>query len=612
MNSQLSVTSRQVPLLIFIILTALNSACSDDGGAPPLPATQVPIVTEKLAVPEDTPVPTTRVAPSTTDARRGATPSPTSTVSLPVAVKESPTGIVPTPVPMPTISVAPTAASGVGDVRKGGTLNLVNRQTVPHFDVHEDVSSALAAWGPGIVYSRMMRFRGGSNTELPSLAVECEVCGGWEMVDGRTFEFRLRDDVFWQDLQPVAGRRLAADDIAYSYERQRADGRPNGALLHIVDTVAAPEPGLLSITLLAPDADFLGSLADGHSKIVAREAVEVNGDLRTGPTVGTGAWVLEGAEEGSTFDFARNENYFKAGAPVLERIRIHTITDGDTAYAAFRVNNVDVHQLRPEEWEEFRRQKPDAAVLPSREIGVGMDLGFNTAGPLFGDARVRRAAMLAMRPNRAIEEVWHGAAYLTQGVPLGRADWWLGEEELNGYFGDPGQATALLADAVDELPVAVVIKAGDFGGEYGEHAERIAGEMRSVGFDTELELVDRRRFGEEVWLGGDYQMFVGPMAPVASPNAYMLAVLSSDGAWNTTGHRDEELDRLIIAQAGEYDPEERRRLVLEVQRIAMERAYRFMPAAAVSLWAWWPHVRGLEPNFAGSEYSHWERVWIER
>ena len=106
-------------------------------------------------------------------------------------------------------------------------------------------------------------------------------------------------------------------------------------------------------------------------------------------------------------------------------------------------------------------------------------------------------------------------------------------------------------------------------------------------------------------------MFVGPMAPVTSPNGYMLAVLSSGGAWNTTGHGDEALDALILAQAGEYDAEERRRLVMEIQRHVMEQAYRFMPAAAVSLWAWWPHVRGLEPNFVGSEYSHWERVWLE-
>ena len=478
-------------------------------------------------------------------------------------------------------------------------------------DVHIDVSSALAAWGPGIVYSRLMRFRYGGDVELPSLAVQCEVCSIWETTDGITFEFRLRDDVMWQGLPSVNGRRLVATDITYSYERQRAAGMPNGVLLHMFDAVGSSAEDRLRITLLAPDADFLVALADGHSKIVAREAVEINGDLRSGPTIGTGAWVLEDSREDLTFTLKRNEEYFLDNAPLLDRIRIHTITDEETAYAAFRVNNVDVHRLRPEQWAEFRQQKPDATMLPFKEIGVGLEVAFNTARAPFDDLNVRRAGMLSMRPSRAIDEIWQGAAYLTQGVPLAGAGWQLSEEQMSGFFGDHSRATALLSESVGSLPVPVAIRAGDFGDEYRAHAERIAGEMQSVGFDPELQFVDRRRFGEEVWLRGDYQMFVGPTAPVASPNAYMLAVLHSEGAWNTTGHDDEALDALILAQAGEYEPEERQRLALEVQRTALEKAYRFMPAAAVSLWAWWPHVKGLEPNFVGSEYSHWERVWIE-
>ena len=446
---------------------------------------------------------------------------------------------------------------------------------------------------------------------MPSLAVQCEVCSSWEMTDGITFEFRLRHDVVWQDLQPVEKRRLDAADISYSYERQRSEGMPNSVLLHMIDAVESSAEDRLRITLLAPDADFMVALADGHSKIVAREAVEINGDLRAGPTIGTGAWVLEEAPEDMTFTLRRNESYFLEDAPLLNRIRIHTITDEETAYAAFRVNNVDVHRLPPEQWAEFKQQKPDATMLPFKEIGVGLEVAFNTAQAPFGELNVRRAAMLSMRPNRAIDEVWQGAAYLTQGVPLASAGWQLDDEELGGFLGDPSRATALLSGSIGSLPVPVVIRAGDFGDEYRAHAERIASEMQSAGFDPELQFVDRRRFGEEVWLGGEYQMFVGPTAPVFSPNAYMLAVLHSEGAWNTTRYEDEALDALILAQAGEYDPVERQRLVLEAQRTALEKAYRFMPAAAVSLWAWWPHVKGLEPNFVGSEYSHWERVWIE-
>lgn len=490
-------------------------------------------------------------------------------------------------------------------------LNLVSRQVLEHQDVHRDVSETLAAWGPGIAYSKLMRFESGASVELPSLSVMCEVCREWKMTDATTFEFNLRDDVMWQDLQPVNGRRLVASDIVYSYERQRDDGMPNGALLHSVDDVEAPDDDLLRVRLLAPDADFLITLADGHSKIMAREAVDLNGDLLEGPTVGSGAWILDEWDSDLAFSFRRNENYFDEDTPLLDMLRIHTIVDEDTAYAAFRVNNVDVHRLRPDQWKEFSQQKPDASLLAFKEIGRGLEVGFKSTEPPFDDLRVRQAAMLAMRPNRAIEEIWQGTAYLTQGVPLAGADWQLDDEELAAYFDDPATARALLAESVEFLPVPVVIHVGDFGTEYRAHAEKIAGEMQSVGFEPRLEVVDKRQFGERVWLGGYYQMFVGPTAPVVSPNAYLLTVLNSDGAWNTTGHRDEAMDALILAQAGEYDSAKRRQLVVEVQRQALKNAYRFLPGASVSLWAWWPHVQGFEPNFAGTEYSHWERVWLK-
>lgn len=476
--------------------------------------------------------------------------------------------------------------------------------------MHADVSEALASWGPGIAYSRLMRFRSGDDVTLPSLSVECDVCDSWSMIDATTFAFTLRDDVKWQDLHPVNGRRLVAQDVVFSYERQRSEGAPNAALLHMVSSVDAPSENLLHVNLLAPDADFLVALADGHTKIVAREAVEIEGDLLNGPTIGSGAWVFHKEQSDTRYTFQNNGDYFERDLPLLDRLVIHTIPDGSTAYAAFRVNNIDVHQLRPKEWEEFRQQKPDASMLAFEEVGRGMEVAFKTTEPPFDDVSVRQAAMLAMRPNRAIEEIWQGRAYLTQGVPLGTAGWRLSNEEMGEYFNDHKRATDLLAESVGALPVRVDIQVGDFGEEYLAHAERIAAEMQNVGFEANMEIADRRRFGEKIWFGGEYQMFVGPTAPVWSPNAYMLAVLSSEGAWNTTGHKDEALDALILAQAGEYDSAERRRLVVEAQRLALDRAYRFMPAASASLWVWWPDVQGLKPNFVGSEYSHWSRVWL--
>ena len=614
-------------LFLGILLSVTLTACSQDVVEPtsvPTPmrtavpvravamsthgdviATQTPAAAN-LPTPTRTAVPARAIAvPTHGDVI--ATQTPAAAANSSISVPKLP----PISVPVPSLaSPSPTAVVEYG-IRLGGVLNLVSRQAIEHQDIHRDISETLAAWGPGIAYSRLMRFESGADVELPSLSVVCEICREWKMTDATTFEFNLRDDVLWQDLQPVNGRRLVASDIAYSFQRQRSAGMPNGALLHSVDVVEAPSDDLLRVRLLAPDADFLITLANGHSKIVAREAVDLNGDLLEGPTIGSGAWIPEEAHSDLALSFRRNESYFEEDAPLLDRLRIHTIVDEDTAYAAFRVNNLDVHRLRPDQWKEFSQQKPDAYLLAFKETGRGLEVGFKSTEQPFDDPRVRQAAMLAMRPNRAIEEIWQGAAYLTQGVPLARADWQLDGAELGAYFDDHAAARTLLTQSVEFLPLPVVIHVGDFGSEYRAHAEKIAAAMHSVGFEPHLEVVDRRQFGERVWLGGDYQMFVGPTAPAASPNAYMLTVLSSDGAWNTTGHRDEVMDALILEQAGEYDSARRRQVVVEVQRHALKNAYRFMPGASVSLWAWWPHVQGFEPNFAGAEYSHWERVWLK-
>ena len=227
---------------------------------PAIPTAMPPVIPTAMPVVIPTAIPTARAAPATPTA-------------VPDALQPEPRG------------------TGTGDEpRYGGTLNVASMRGIAHQDVHYDVSAALAAWGPGLAYSRLMRFAAGPDVELPSLAVECDVCAGWTMVDGETFEFRLRDGVVWQDLAPVNGRALTAGDVAFSYGRQREEGAPNAPLLRLIDAVEAPSDDLLRIRIRAADADFLRALADGHSKIVAREAVALSGHLRGGPTVGSAAF----------------------------------------------------------------------------------------------------------------------------------------------------------------------------------------------------------------------------------------------------------------------------------------------------------------------------------
>ena len=427
-----------------------------------------------------------------------------------------------------------------------------------------------------------------------------------------SYLFRLREGVRWQAIDPVEGRELTSEDVAFSYVRQSQPGLPNAPLLQNVDTVQPLAPLELRITLKTPDADILGLLADGHTKVVAREAVDRAGDLRDGPTVGTGPWVLERTVPDDSHLFGRNPDYFEPGLPLLDGLRVHILPDPTTRTAAFSVGFLDIVQMQPAEWRtHLQRETGEPPLKLVKQPGTGLEVALNTGRPPFDDARVRQAVFLAMDPLRAIEEHWGGFAFVSMGFPVQGADWLPSPAEIERFLNRPADARALLQDAGITAPIPVTIKVGDFGEAYMTHAESMAREMAEVGFEPEVQLVNRRDFGEKVWLGGDYQMFAGPTAPVAAPNGFLLPVLHSDGIWNTTSHRDKVLDDLLERQAISTDPVLRSQAIGKIRERVMLKAYRFMPAAQVAIWTWRPRVRDFHPNFAGFEYYHWARVWLD-
>ena len=597
-----SYARRAWPWAALAMAWLIVAACSNDPEVTPTAAapSAAPAVTAQpptaIAVPTPAPSPTAPPDEAEAPAAPTATPS-----SAPIATASAPPQMV-APVPSPT----PISEGG------GGVLNLAVRHTAPHLDVHQEVSPALSTWGPGVVYSRLLRLKAGPDVELPTLAVECELCESWRMEDPTTLVFTMRRDVRWQDAAPVNGRLLTAEDVVYSYDRQRQPGWPNAGLLAMVDSVEAPASDVLRVELPFPDADFLVGLADGHTKVVAREAVEAEGDLKAGPAVGSGPWSLAKSGLAEGYVFERNQIYFEAGLPLLDGMRMHVIEDGATRYAAFGVGRIDVHQVDPADLPALRKQQPDAPLLRSVDSGAGLEVALNTRVAPFDDPRARAAAFLAMDPWRAVEEAWAGTAFVSLGIPLARPDWLLEDDALRSFFANPDEARAGFAPLPGGPARTARMTVGDFGERYDDHAWLIAEELAAVGFEVSLEKVNRRVFAERAWLGGEYQMFVGPIAPMVTPNAYLLTLLHSQGRWNTTGHRDDTLDALIESQAQTYDEAERRELVREIQVRALQGAYRYMPATSVSLWTWWPRVRGFHPNFAASEYAHWREVWLER
>src|SRR5436190_58727 len=81
----------------------------------------------------------------------------------------------------------------------------------------------------------------------------------WTQPDALTYVFKLRPGVRWQNIPPVNGRELVADDLVWSFKRQIAE-KINAICFDGVEKIEAVDKSTLRMTRSAPDADFLANL----------------------------------------------------------------------------------------------------------------------------------------------------------------------------------------------------------------------------------------------------------------------------------------------------------------------------------------------------------------
>ena len=520
------------------------------------------------------------------------------------------TSIEPQPIPTSTefwsevtAAVTPTTFSPTAPYGKnGGRLIVVVEADTLNLDVQQDISETLAARGAGIAYSRLMRLKSTPGLDQPNLLIECELCTEWELLDPWTFRFKLRDDVRWQNVFPVRGRRLDANDLLFSYTRQGTEGWPNAPLLKSVKEIRIEGDGTFLVNLNYPDPDFLLALANGHSKIIPHESINDETGLFQGPVVGSGPWVWKSSNPGVGTILERNKNYFEGELPFVEEIVFQVIDDSETQVAALLADEIDVLNISNDGWEILQLYDATPRTIYSKQSGKGIFIAFNIGRQPFASITMRRQVLASLNPWAYVDDIWNGQSFVSPGIPVIDSSWLMAREEIE----------ALLRGDVGNVPASFVITVADFGDIYLDQALRIQEDLRNTGFDPTLDIVNPIEYAQQIWVDGEFQMLLGPMPPNNGPNGFLFPILHSGGAWNLLGHVDSELDLLIEKQQMElFDSQARAESIFKIQRHIVDQAYMLGLGDNVDRWVTNDAVRGFSPNPAISEYSFWSKVWMD-
>ncbi|HIF72429.1 MAG TPA: ABC transporter substrate-binding protein [Dehalococcoidia bacterium] len=486
----------------------------------------------------------------------------------------------------------------------------------PHMDPHLTVSSGLLSWGAGQAYSRLFKFEVDADSQ--NTTVVCDLCSSWRQSDPLTFSIQIRTDVQWHNFPPLNGRPLTAQDVVFSLKRQASANYPNAALLSNIAEFTALGDHEVVIRLKSPDSETLEKLADSHSRIVAPEAVEVNGDLRRGPTVGTGPWMVSEAA-GDVTRLIVNPDYYNDDLPYLDGLDIQVIPSVATRAAGMRTKVIDLAQVNFDDVASARERFEEIDWIGIENPAAGVEIMMNTTRSPMDKQAVRTAMMFTWDAGDAIPMIPGGGEMFERGnslygvslgLPIINSDWLLSSSYYPPRFNKTSLANSSLVSAELKSTDNIIIKVGEYGQQYIDQANAMAEGLASVGIRAEVERISTRKFGDEVWIGGDYDIAVGSPPPISSTTGYLFSVHHSDGPWNTTVYSDPELDRLIEAQAQEYDSAKRGQLLLEIQHRILTGSHRFITSTRTTYWMFWDYVNEFNPFTPRGDTDFLTRVWM--
>jgi peptide/nickel transport system substrate-binding protein len=225
-----------------------------------------------------------------------------------------------------------------------------------------------------------------------------------------------------------------------------------------------------------------------------------------------------------------------------------------------------------------------------------MDL--NVTAPPLDDVLVRRALNYAVDADRILDEVAAGYGVLLPG-PLSPANLYA-DPALEPYGYDPQKAKTLLAEAgYAPEDISFVI---DAYGPYLEIAEAAAQQLRTLGMDITVQSWD---YGEvkPLLLSCERQAFLRDWGDSAfDPVGYVDAKWqtrvegTAAGRGNFSCYSNARVDDLIAAGASEPDPQERREIYSEMQRIIHDDAPAVFLYVPQEIEAASARVRNWEPS----------------
>jgi peptide/nickel transport system substrate-binding protein len=513
--------------------------------------------------------------------------------------------------------LADRALASTGSPKRGGTL-------IGTWGGFEPQSLFVPAGGGSSPYftstkvlERLLRLTADLKFE-PVLALDIKPAE-----DFRSYVIKLRDGVTWHDGQP-----FTADDVVFN-AMQYWKPISGGVSLNALEGAEAPDrlTAVLKFNVPVPEF-FLKSVLAGKSGLVIPKHVYAGSNIITNPInntpIGTGPFKVKEWVRGSHVEYLRNEKYWNAELPYVDRLVIRWWRDPASRSAAFESGELDVGTFNPIPMPDIPRLTSGGKFIAETKgysnSAWDTTIEFNQRREIFKKREVRQALMYALDRQFIADTIFFGRAHPSIGaVPSSNTIFFT--KDVQDYPFDAKKAAKML-DAAG-YPVKSgsrfnlsLVSAGWFE-ENIKIGQYIKQAFEDIDITVDLSVPDRATSLKRIYTDYDYDVAIsnnsGSIELIPSTTQYYTTdgIVRGAAFRNATGYSNPKLDEIVAKMTVETDEPKRIALAKDFDRLATIEAplLPMVDLDAVTIVRSDVRNHSTTADFMGES---WAEVWLDR
>ena len=426
-----------------------------------------------------------------------------------------------------------------------------------------------------------------------------ELAEKWESPDPLTYNMTIRKGINWPDQEPMKGRPITAQDVAYNFKHAaQPTSQVQTWVFGNIKSATAIDDYSVQFKLNYPHWRWAGDLDSYNTDIQPQGLYEwAGGDVKDSTKArGGGPWILEDYQAGSVARFKPNEAYRKVfGVPYVDKLQVAILATGSPRLQAWTSKQIQFFAPLTGQMDTAKKARPESQWTSNFAATNTNALFMKTTQKPFDDIRVRRAMSMAVDRDgwgKTLQQEfkWESGP-ITWGYPTWKLDYTKMPADTQKWLKyDIAEAKKLIEAAGVSSSTAYTMHMYPYSPDYNPESQLLIDSLNKIGIKSTLKVYEYNNWLATAYTGKYNDMLYGP------DNLDRVTQQFSDrftksGERNHSDVSDAEMTKLLADFGAAKGAEAAKPIADAMQIRSIDQAYAVYRPQPVSPRTWDPAIQ---------------------